>query len=305
MALADPLFKDNIKVHFAGMEKYSYSRIAKECGVHYVLFTVFGFICHKFNLKSIGDIPKCDHIDTVKYLQNNFKHVIMDSGLFTLMFGAQSGKKDKKFLEKWQNSLIEFVQNRNLSCTVVEVDCQKVLDPQSAWEFRKKLRDALPNNRQINVFHLEDGQKGLDRMIEFSDYMAISVPEIRIHRRKTYKEDVYQLSQYIKNKKPDIDIHLLGCTEKAILKKCHFCTSSDSTSYQSTGRYNTLDGFNMNYLKPEQRKRYIERSENFMNTFQKEVHKELSQNYKKTFCNICIAIEHSLDKYNYYAGRQD
>ena len=45
---------------------------------------------------------------------------------------------------------------------------------------RENERNTFPNNRIINVFHKEDGKKGLERLIEFSDYIAISVPELRV-----------------------------------------------------------------------------------------------------------------------------
>ena len=128
------------------------------------------------------------------------------------------------------------------------MDCQKVLGVEQAWKYRKRMREKLPNNRIVNVFHLEDGKNGLDSMIDFAEYIAISVPELRIHKRKTYKEDTYKLASYIKNKKPSIDIHLLGCTEVGLLKTCNFCTSSDSTSYLSSSRYGTLCGYHVSRL---------------------------------------------------------
>ena len=50
---------------------------------------------------------------------------------------------------------------------------QKLLGTDLAWELRKEMRDQLPNNRIINVFHFEDGKYGLDRLIEFAEYIAI------------------------------------------------------------------------------------------------------------------------------------
>ena len=177
----------------------------------------------------------------------------MDSGLFTLMFGAHAGKRDEAFLWKWQELLCDFVNTNRVKATCVEVDCQKVLGVEQAWKFRQKLRDMLPNNRQINVFHIEDGQKGLDRLIEFAEYIAISVPELRIVRRKTYRDDVHRLACYIKNKKPEIDIHLLGCTENQMLKENNFCTSSDSTSWQSVNRFGKIEGYHVSRLSKELR----------------------------------------------------
>lgn len=111
----------------------------------------------------------------------------MDSGLFTLMFGADKGKRDEAFLYTWMLKLVDFVKETGFKGTCVEVDCQKILSPEMAWSFRKEMKRLLPNNRIINVFHLEDGKEGLNRMIDFSDYIAISVPELRIHKSCTYK----------------------------------------------------------------------------------------------------------------------
>jgi len=233
------VFGDNLKLHFAGAEQVNFAMIAQTAGVKYFLFTVFLFICEQFGIKHYSP-PKGVNFYIPSELCRMGKHVIMDSGLFTLMFGSKAGNYDKQFLERWMYALAQTVIENQLSCTCVEVDCQKVLGVEEAWYFRNKLRSLIPNNRIINVFHLEDGKKGLDRLIEFSDYTAISVPELRIHKSKTYKEDVYKLAHYMKNRKPDIDIHLLGCTESGLLKKCKFCTTSDSTSWLMINRYGQL-----------------------------------------------------------------
>jgi hypothetical protein len=242
------LFGGNIKVHFAGAEQIEFSLVVHEAGVNYFLWTVFPFIGDRFNLSPFPITVKS--LFPPRVLEKISRHTIMDSGLFTLMFGAHAGKRNKAYLLEWQNALMDFVINNRLMSTCVEVDCQKVLGPNEAWEFRRRMRDKLPN-RQINVFHLEDGQKGLDRMIEFSNYMAISVPELRIVKGKSYKEDVYRLAYYIKNRKPEIDIHLLGCTEKGLLNCCRFCSSSDSTSWQGVNRFGSIMGYATRHLKPE------------------------------------------------------
>jgi len=231
----------NIKVHYAGAEQYSFSKCAAIAGVKYYLFTVLPFIGSEMGVNTfppLGGRGKFIPHEIAKFS----KHTIMDSGLFTLMFGAQAGKRDEAFLTEWQERLCNFVNTNKLDVTCVEVDAQRVLGVEEAWKFRTKLRDMLPNNRQINVFHIPDGKKGLDRLIEFSEYIAISVPELRLFKGKSYKEDVYKLSCYIKNRKPAIDIHLLGCTEDGLLKRCSFCTSSDSTSWVSCVRFGNVLG---------------------------------------------------------------
>nr|DAN75433.1 MAG TPA: hypothetical protein [Caudoviricetes sp.]DAR88766.1 MAG TPA: hypothetical protein [Bacteriophage sp.] len=196
-----------------------------------------------------------------------FKHVIQDSGLFTLMFGAA---KDKQLtyddLVDWQDKLIKFTNSNDLQQTCVEVDCQKVLSPEDAWKLRYRMRDKL-KNRQINVFHKEDGRKGLDRLIEFAEYIAISVPELRITNPKTFREDTHRLAWYIKNKKPEIDIHLLGCTDLKMLKQNKFCTSADSTSWLAPlqfGISRTSKGnMHINYHNKEIRQQYMEQARLF------------------------------------------
>lgn len=201
------LFDNNIKVHFAGSdggEIFYAALLAAQ--TKYRLFS-----CYKYILKCRPDddfrLP-ADHVIRVQDTVN--RHVIQDSGLFTLMFGAGKGQTQTlESLTEWQDKLIAFVQQNNLRCTCVELDCQKVLGVREAWYFRERMKKLL-NNPQINVFHFEDGMRGLDSMIDFSDYIALSIPELRIIKPKTFREDTRYLTHYIKNRKPEIDIHLLG-----------------------------------------------------------------------------------------------
>lgn len=228
--------QQNIKVHFAGLENQDFAMILTEISkIKYGLFTVFPFIAHKFGIKPLK-MKSCTP-ESALYLQNAHRHTIMDSGLFTLMFGAHAGKRDEPFVERWMNEIINFTNEIGYKGTVVEVDCQKILGVEKAWEYRERMKKELPNNRQINVFHKEDGQKGLDRLIEFADYIAVSVPELRALGKKQHTE---RLVHYIKNKKPSIDIHLLGCTENKLLHNLKFCSSADSTSWQQVNRYGHL-----------------------------------------------------------------
>lgn len=200
-------------------------------GVSYFLYTCFPWVSKAvFGKGCKSDEPK----RIPRYIYENSVHTIQDSGLFTLLFGALKGKVDKKIVSRWYDGLVEFTLNHSQPVTCVEVDCQRLLGVDTAWEFRERMRRDLPNNRIINVFHLEDGQKGLDRLIEFSEYIAVSVPELRFAHKRQYAAEV---AKYIKNKKPSIDIHMLGCTEMPIAEKCRFATSCDSTSYTYGVRY--------------------------------------------------------------------
>lgn len=234
--------QSNIKVHFAGTEVLTHCYAINALNINYSLYTAFPFLERKIlKTKKSPLIPchlKGNEFEIPKYIAKQSKHCIQDSGLFTLMFGSHKGRKDEKLMDSWYNGLVEFTLNNNNGATIVEVDCQKVLGVEKAWEYRQRLKNEIPN-RIINVFHKEDGQKGLDRLIEFSDYIAISVPELRFLGQKN---STVKIANYIKNKKPQIDIHLLGCTELKLLNELSFCSSADSTSYLSTVRYGFLKG---------------------------------------------------------------
>ena len=239
----------NCKVHYAGSEAGPPFVISQQIAdVRYSLFTVYHYIKNKKPGQSLK-VDKDFFIPRI--LDKTKKHVIMDSGLFTLMFGSEKGRKDRRFLEEWQDKQVRFVLENGLRCTCVEIDCQKILGVEEAWHFRKRMRRLLPNNRQINVFHLEDGSKGLDRLIEFSDYIAVSVPELRIHKSGTYKDDTVRLANYIKHRKPSIDIHLLGCTEQYILERTRFCTSADSTSWSRGVRFGRIGRHHVDDIKSD------------------------------------------------------
>ena len=90
-----------LKVHFAGAEQFTYAQIYREAGVRYALFTVFNFICADFGIKGTPQQPRVDHIFPPAFVESRFRRPIMDSGLFTLMFGARAGKRDRRFIGAW------------------------------------------------------------------------------------------------------------------------------------------------------------------------------------------------------------
>jgi hypothetical protein len=214
----------NLKVHLAGLESVGHFEATRLGGFNYSLFTAYPFVASRMNNTNRKPV----NTDLPGYIYDNSRHSIMDSGLFTLMFGAKKGKRDKAYLERWMHNLVEFTHDTGYKGSLVEVDCQKILGVDEAWEFRQKMQQMLPNNRVMNVWHLEDGLKGLDRMIEYSNYICLSIPELRLHKKMQYP---LELASYIKNKKPDIDIHLLGCTDLKMLNQINFASSSDSTSW--------------------------------------------------------------------------
>jgi len=285
----------NIKVHFAACEVMNQFYAVEKMGINYSLYTAFPFLERIVLNTKISPIMPChlkgNEYDIPKYIASKSKHCIQDSGLFTLMFGSHKGKKDEKLMDAWYNGLVEFTLNNKNNATCVEVDCQKILGVEKAWEYRERFRKDIPN-RIINVFHKEDGQKGLDRLIEFSDYIAISVPELRFLRQKN---STIQIANFIKNKKPNIDIHLLGCTELKLLKELSFCSSADSTTYIAGKRYGFIKGNHINRIKKENVVKLVgEEVYKFINTW----NNEINTNF------LCLNIYYLNQQYNKHAGDQ-
>lgn len=226
----------NLKVHFAGGDNLTMASILKEAGVNYVLGTIYSLIYPSFKSGKISfdfTIPE--------YWKENFKSDILDSGIFTLIYGADKNKTyTLSDFQRWQEILTQFVSQSQYRGFPVEVDAQKIIGPTETWKLRETLKSALPNHQVINIWHAQDGQKGLDKLIEFTDYIAFSVQELRKLKSIDHKEYTIKMVNYIKNRKPEIKIHLLACTELKLLQELNFCTSSDSTSWLQVNKFGRL-----------------------------------------------------------------
>jgi hypothetical protein len=288
--------QSNLKVHFAGAEVMNQFYAVEQLGIRYSLYTAFPFLERTVLQSKKSPLMPCElkgrEYDIPKYIASKSKHCIQDSGLFTLMFGSHKGQKDEKLMNAWYDGLVNFTLNNNNGATCVEVDCQKILGVEKAWEYRQRLAKDIPN-RIINVFHKEDGQRGLDRLIEFSNYIAISVPELRFLGQKN---SVVKIANYIKNKKPTIDIHLLGCTELKILKELKFCSSADSTTYIAGKRYGYIKGRHINTIKTQEVKKLVGDE---VYDYLRKWNNEINTNF------LCLSIHYLNQEYTKYAGSQD
>lgn len=247
-------------MHFAGSDgQEGFYAALNAADVRYRLYSCYKYIVSK---KPGSDMTlPADHVIRAQCKEQ--KGVIQDSGIFTFMFGAGKGQPMTfDVLKAWQDKMIQFVTQNELTCAMVEIDCQKILGVDQAWYFRERMREKLPHNRHINVWHFEDGVKGLDRLIEFSDYIAIGLPEWRKVKPGSFKGSIKYVTHYIKNKKPEIDIHLLGCTDVKLLRENSFCTSADSTSWLSGVKYGSIDdGFQKRHIRDFKRPLFNERKE--------------------------------------------
>ena len=279
----------NIKVHFAGLESKNFINAVSEMGVVYGLYSAFPFVFKKLFSKS-KSVSKSD-LEVPELLSIKMKHVIQDSGLFSLLYGSKSHLATKDIVFNWYDALVEWTLEHNQDVAVVEIDCQDILGSDIAWDLRYRMKKDLPNHRIINVFHLSDGVKGLDRLIEFSDYIGVGsgTPD-------NSSSSMFEVSQYIKNKNPLCDIHLLGCTALNTIKKCRFCTSCDSIYWKSPLRFGVIGDYHISDLDTQKIKKLV--GDEIWNNIRNYGSEQSTNAY-------CAAIEMHKRWYLKYAGNQN
>ena len=163
---------------------------------------------------------------------------IMDSGLFTMMFGAGSHKTYSiDYLMDYTNKYLDNMNNMNYEHYIVEMDVHKLLGIKLLEDFRKMFVDRYPIEKTIFVWHIESGIEGFENMCKKYPYVAISIPELRIVLKRTYlKQFIQKMVSTALKINPQIKIHLLGCTSNELLEQRGYY-SADSTSWQAAMRY--------------------------------------------------------------------
>lgn len=176
---------------------------------------------------------------------------IMDSGLFTMMFGAGSGKEYKEediieYTYKYINDLKKIKYNHY----IVEMDVHKIFGLESLKRFRHIFKQKYDIDKTIYVWHVEEGEQGFVNLCKTYPYIAISIPELRIVLKgKNSLEKMVKKLVLLANKiNPNIKIHLLGCTQQALMEQKGYY-SCDSTSWMSSVKYGTAHYFHVNKIK--------------------------------------------------------
>jgi hypothetical protein len=213
-----------MRVHFAGNDTNNINEILYNSGIRY-------------RLNSYHYLKKSKKFDYK--LLDQYNHSIVDSGLFTLMFGGdKSSQLTQEDFYDYMINYCKWINERDWKNTsFVECDVQKKLSSETAWEFRKEMKKIVNKGTIINVYHLED--ENPDKLIDFSDYIAISIPELRFNLSD---KERWNITKYIATKSTlkGKRVHLLGCTEKKYLEYFQFCFSCDSTSWTSPFRYGEI-----------------------------------------------------------------
>jgi len=165
---------------------------------------------------------------------------IMDSGLFSLMFGSEKDTlKGYDAFRGYAETYLADMKAWGWKHTIVECDTQRVLGiPET-----HKLRDELfrPSGFDvIYVWHIPEGEEGLTELARKDRRVALSVPEFRnvLGRGSKVHAAILQGLRLIRAaKRNDQRVHLLGNTEAALLSAPLPADTCDSTSWLAGGQY--------------------------------------------------------------------
>lgn len=227
-----------MRIHLAGAEVVQYAEVIAATGHKYALASYF-------NIKSTS-------IDAIKNrvvapLNKRGVQVIVDSGVFSMMFGVGKGKKyDLIQLSDYADQFIESVRGYGFNdFYLVEMDIHKILGMDAVFKLREKFEKT--GLKIMYVWHLEEGLKGLEDLAKRYGYIGIGCPELRLlfkKQKNNYKEAVWDLLKRIQKASPDIPrVHLLGNTVAETMET-HLAWSCDSTSWLSGVRYGSGAVFN-------------------------------------------------------------
>lgn len=165
---------------------------------------------------------------------------IMDSGLFSLMFGSEKGTLPETFeaYEEYTKQYLEDVDKWGYKGFLVESDVHRLLGMDAVHRLRELYEPF--GNRVIYVWHMPEGRDGLRKLAVERDYIAISVPELRmISSKGNATLSTIKVVPGLLNEIADAcskagvrmpRVHLLGGTVKSLMQGI-LAYSSDSTSW--------------------------------------------------------------------------
>ena len=177
-------------------------------------------------------------VDWYHRLNKMNANFIMDSGLFTMMFGAGKDKEWKeKDLIKYTHQYLDTMEQIKYDQVVVEMDVQKLLGREVHKKFRKIFEQKWDIEKTIYVWHLNDGFDGWKEICKRYPWVALSIPEMIMSLGKKKADSLMREAIIVAHKiNPNIKIHLLGCTQTSLLMRRGYY-SCDSTSWLGGARY--------------------------------------------------------------------
>lgn len=182
---------------------------------------------------------------------------LFDSGLFSV-FGLV--KKDKsfdvaKFFESYAPAYRDYInlvmnevpENSKKHCFFVNLDTEFLFGIEKTSQFNDMLLKNCPAGSIVGTYHAADGKKYLDELIEKFDFIAVADGH-------SFEDDTKALNyvqatcEYIKNKRPEIKIHVLGRSDTDLFKAVgNLADTCDSSSYRCFGDEEVLRETNLRF----------------------------------------------------------
>tara|TARA_R110000868_G_scaffold93644_1_gene259109 strand:- start:781 stop:1752 length:972 start_codon:yes stop_codon:yes gene_type:complete len=170
----------------------------------------------RYNSDQLSQVTKIYH-----HLRGRGADWIMDSGLFTMMFGAGKGKSyTATDLLAYTDRYLVDMRSMDFRHTIVEMDVHKVLGLQHLAAFRSKFEKGWGIDRTMFVWHLEEKLAGLQTLAKRYPYIALSIPELRACSKIVGElvPCVKKLVGVALDANPQVKIHLLGCTQSKAMQ---------------------------------------------------------------------------------------
>lgn len=180
----------------------------------------------------------CDTmVDFVEFLVRRGYKVILDSGLFTYMFRLPPDRRnDGALIQRLFDSYIERIRKlSHLPITFVEFDAQCLVGLDRVRLYRERLREILPMNRIMFVWHRADGREALCELAKYASLVGISLV-----RDIGFVGDLVpsgvSAARYLRSL--GVRVHILGSScVKRLLPFNGLIHSFDSTDYSNLARY--------------------------------------------------------------------
>lgn len=187
----------------------------------------------------LKDNPKRDEI--LAWSREAGSTWIMDSGLYSLMFGSEQGtlttfEQAREYTERYLATMLEWKWQH----AIVECDVQRLLGVEQCQRLREDYFHKYPGE-VIYVWHLPDGEDRLRQMAAQYSRIALSVPELRAFlsvnsggKSGDVRKALVKLLSITRESGP-AKVHLLGCTEGKLLDLP--ADTGDSTSWIAAGTW--------------------------------------------------------------------
>ena len=169
-----------------------------------------------------------------QYDPTNGIHWLLDSGVFTLM--KDSATLTLQDAREYSRRYLEQVARMGWKHPIVECDMQRVLGVEETWKLRAEFFDQS-GLEVMHVWHLPDGEAGLERMAARYDYIGFGLPELKRCAQGNYRALLLAALARVRATNPKARVHLLGTADSQLLQLPIY--SCDISSWIGSMQYGT------------------------------------------------------------------